>query len=127
MTGSKFFGEQDERHGGPLHWPGVRGFPFRGEQFPLLKQREYDAVPLVPDAKHRTFDLSDPHDSAEYAWVRDRVLGGLFRCDYIEYHWDDKEKKMYIYVEWSQIYAQLPRNFSVENLEHGVPQRFTLR
>jgi len=44
---NKYFGEQDVRHPGQLHWPGVDGYPFLGDEPPLLRQNELQRVPIV--------------------------------------------------------------------------------
>jgi len=124
---SKYFGEQDDRHGGKLHWPGVNGLPFRGEAAPNLKKRELAQLPTVATAHHRLFDLGDEEQSKIYAWVRDRIKNGLFVCDFVERHWDIEAKKYWVYIEWSQLYTQLPNNIELGSNGNGSPNYFTLR
>ena len=123
---SKYFGEQDARHEGQLHWPGVNGLPFRGEAIPNLKQRELADMPVVAHACHQVFDLSDGAQAKVFQWVRDRVRNGLFTLDWIERHWDDENKRMFVYVEWSQLYVQLPPK-TMGSIGNGSPNHFTLQ
>jgi hypothetical protein len=123
---SKYHGEQHPLHGGQLHWPGVYGVPFKGPTAPDLKQSEYDNVPIVAQACNRVFNLSDPEQAQMYEWVRDRIRNGLFTGDWVERHWDEETKTMWVYLEWSQLYAQAPVNDG-RSLGHGSPTNFTLR
>jgi hypothetical protein len=92
-----------------LHWPGYWGLPFRGDQPPILSQKELHRLRLTADAWHATFDLSDEADAAYYNWVRDRARNGWFVIDFIQ-RWRDKKSKkvkVLVYCEWSQLYVQL--------------------
>jgi len=124
---SKYFGEQDERHQGTLHWPGVHGIPFRGSHIPNLKQRELDQLPIVAHACHQTFDLSDPEQAAVYQWVRDRIRNGLFTLDFIERWKNEGGTNMRVYLEWSQLYVQTPPQTALGSNGNGSPDSFTLR
>ena len=124
---AKYFGEQDERHGGRLHWPGVNGIPFRGPYVPNLKRNELEKLPPVACAFHHTFNLSDDKESAVYQWIRDRIRNGSFTLDWIERHWDAESKTMWVYVEWSQLYIELPHNNATGSNGDGHPNHFTLR
>ena len=110
-----------------MHWPGVNGLPFRGSHIPNLKQRELDALPVIAHACEHTFDLSDPEQATVYQWVRDRVRNGLFTCDYIERHWDEDKQNMIVYIEWSQLYVQMPPQAALGSNGNGNPHSFTLR
>jgi len=123
----KYHGEQGERHGGTLHWPGVNGLPFLGEAPPNLKQNELEQLPVVSYACHQIFNLADKEESAVYAWVRDRIRNQLFVLDWIERHWDDEKKAMYVYIEWSQLYVQLPENAFLGSQGNGSPKQYTLK
>ena len=113
QAANKYYGEQDERHPGHLHWPGVDGFPFLGEKAPLLRAGEMYRLPVVGYSYHRTFNLADEKDSADYRWIRDRITNNIFRRDHVEYHWDSETKTMIVYLEWTQIYAtSVPKNGS---------------
>lgn len=130
MTASKFYGEQDEpRHNGKLHWPGMHGLPFRGDSIPSLRQSELDNLPIVGDTYQRTFDLSKQEDADMYRWVRDRARNGLFTIDFVERHWDDAVKNMIVYVEWTQLYVEIPKETSTfgGNGNGRSPTNFTLR
>lgn len=106
-SAAKFFGDQDPRYGGKLHWPGLAGLPFRGSKAPLLSKSNESKVYVAGDATHATFDLSDAEQSHDYAWVRDRIINGIFRLDHIHRYWDEEKKNMIIYVEWTQLYNQI--------------------
>ena len=125
---TKYFGEQDARYGGELHWPGIHGIPFRGDAIPNLKKQERDNLPVVASAHHQLFNLSDTEQSRVYAWVRDRIRNGLFTCDYVE-RWHDQTNNVWVYLEWSQLYTQLPKNTGLgsNGNGNGSPYHFTLR
>ena len=104
---AKFLGDQNGGYDGRLFWPGVGGFPFRGNKAPMLSPDVKERIYLTGDAKHGTFDLAIPEQSQQYAWVRDRIRNGLFTEDYIERHWNDETKNQIVYLEWTQLYTQL--------------------
>jgi hypothetical protein len=104
---SKFYGDQSSQYGGKLHWPGVGGFPYRGDKVPLLTEADHHKCYVAGDANHGKFDLSDPQESTTYAWIRDRIINGLFRQDYIHREWNAEKQNMIIYLEWTQLYTQM--------------------
>jgi hypothetical protein len=104
---SKFYGDQDPRYGGRLHWPGLEGLPFRGDIAPKISDSNKNKLYVACDANHGTFDLSDPEQSKSYAWVRDRIQNGLFRLDHIHRQWHEEKCNMIIYLEWTQLYNQI--------------------
>jgi len=122
----KYHNEQGGLHGGQLHWPGVNGLPFIGQAPPNIKQHELERLPIVGYACHQLFNLSDPKQDEVYAWVRDRIRNGLFTLDWILRHFDEEEKCMWVYVEWTQLYVMLPPNYIGSN-GNGSPRNFTLR
>lgn len=126
---TKFYGEQHEKHNGKLHWPGANGLPFRGDAIPNLKQEELENLPVIGDTFQGVFDLSDADDSDTYRWVRDRARNGIFTIDFVERHWDEETKNMIVYVEWTQLYVQLPKgsNQIGGNGNGRSPTNFTLR
>ena len=123
---AKYFGEQDPRHGGILHWPGVQGLPFRGDAVPNLLKRELEKLPVVATANHKLFDMGAEEDNQLYQWVRERIRNGMFTCDFVE-RWHDANNCMWIYLEWSQLYVQQPRNIEIGSNGNGSPNHFTLR
>ncbi len=124
----KYYGEQGDAHGGQLHWPGVNGIPFRGSMVPNLKRRELEQLPVVGQGCHDTFDLSDPKQSAVYAWVRDRIRNGLFTQDLVMHQWHPtKPGVMIVYIEWTQLYIQLPTGQFIGSNGNGSPDSFALR
>ena len=128
MSASRYFGEQDPRHRGTLHWPGVDGYPFRGPGVPLMKPNELQRVAQhghVGDAYHRTFDLSDEQDSKDYDWVRERIRNGWFVQDFVK-RWH-KGGNIYVYLEWTQIYVEIPRGRQHGPTAYGHQNSFTLR
>jgi hypothetical protein len=106
---NKFHGEQDDRHQGQLHWPGANGLPFRGEAIPNLRQQELENLPVIGDTYQQVFNLGDEADAKTYRWIRDRARNGIFTVDFIERHWDEETKNMIVYVEWTQLYVELPK------------------
>lgn len=109
-----YYGEQDDRHKGKLLYPGgPDGYPIRlaeGENpTPLLRQEEFDSLETKNDFRWKLFDLSKAEDAAEYVYVMDRVTNGWFSLIARERHWIPEEQKYLVYVEWVQIYTQLPK------------------
>ena len=108
---SKFNGDQNERYGGKLTWPGVNGIPFMGDgSVPNLRGEEAERLPIAGDAYDRVFDLSKEEDSEYYQWVRDRCRNGQFTLDHVERHWNQDTNNMVIYMEWTQLYRRIPSN-----------------
>jgi hypothetical protein len=122
----KYHGEQDDRYGDALQWPGAHGFPYVGEVAPSLKQHEINQLPVVGSAYERVFDLNDEQDREAYNWVRDRIRNGLFVCDYIDRQRVDGKLWPIIYLEWTQCYVIAPPRIK-RNAAYGSATRFTLR
>lgn len=107
MSISKFIGEQDNSHGGPLHWPGFHGVPVRG-QTGLVKDSEFDAgFQVVYDFHHKDFDLADAEQAAEYNRVMDRIVNGWYVKLEKQPHRDPTTGHMMVYLEWAQQYGQI--------------------
>lgn len=107
----KYFGEQggpNSTHKGALHWPGTMdGFPFRGDQIPDLKADEIEDVPPVLDFHCGTFKLWIPEELEKYQEIRDRAANGWYNIQFI--HRDtSKHDQISVYLEWIQIYGELP-------------------
>lgn len=118
---AKFFGEQDPRYGGPLLWPGNgMGIPFRspGGEVPLLKNHEYESLQMVGDFHVALLDLTDPEQLANYIWIRDRQINGLFSILFLQRFWDPAACRMLIYIEWNQLTSQLPPRAGGSNGQH---------
>lgn len=105
---SRFHGEQDPRHGGPLQWPGINNFPVRGSTTKALKEGEQYNATFVKEFHCRIFDLSKEEDLKEYKWVMDRICNGLFLVTYVQRQWDARSKAMLVYLEWCQCYYEWP-------------------
>jgi len=86
-----------------------------------------EKMPIVASAHHQLFNLSDEEESRTYCWIRDRIKNGLFNCDYVERHWDGDTHTMWVYLEWSQMYTQMPKNTELGSNGNGSPNHFTLR
>lgn len=123
---SKYNGDQNDRYGGRLQWPGVHGIPFMGDAAPSLKQHELDALPVAGRAYEKVFDLSKPEDAEYYNWVRDRIRNGMFTQDHINRRWHPEKLTQVIYLEWTQLYTLSPKHQPGNN-GHGSTRNFTLR
>ena len=131
---NKYYGEQDSRHGSVLQWPGAQGLPFRGEAVPNVKQEELENLPIVGEAFQQTFDLNDEEQAASYRWIRDRVRNGMFTQDYVYrehiLNEETKELRTLIYLEWTQLYVQVPANHKSSGVTangSATQEKFTLR
>lgn len=103
---SKYEGEQDDRHGGELQWPGIHGIPVRGSEHRLTKKgEEFDAI-LVGDFHCRVFDLNDEEERRYFCWIRERVYNGWFALVKQEYKFHDDKPYPTVYLEWCQHYYQ---------------------
>ena len=128
----KYFGEQDPRHGSQLQWPGAQGLPFRGDAVPNVKQEELEQLPVVGEAFQQTFDLTDEEQAKSYRWVRDRIRNGMFTQDYVHREHildeDKNELRTLVYLEWTQLYVQVPQNSNSGVTANGsASQKFTFR
>ena len=104
----KFYGEQDNHHGGSLWWVDNAQLPIRGiAQDPMLRPDEIRKLPMICDRFHHTFNLSDPKDGEWYDWVMSRIRIGWFTQDYVQREWDAATKSMTVYLEWSQLYKSM--------------------
>lgn len=104
----KFLNEQGEEHGGLLHWTAsADSYPFRGEEIPHLKGDEIDEIPTSLDFHCATFDLTVPEQLKKYISIRDRAANGWFHIHHIHRFLDDPTR-VSVYVEWYQIYGELP-------------------
>ena len=110
MATSRYHGEQDPRHHGKLHWPGIRGIPFRGDFVPTMKSYELQKLEPVGDTFHQTFDLSDSKQSEDFNWIRSRARNNWFIIEKSHYEWDKDKQNMIVYMEWTQIYYEVPPN-----------------
>lgn len=116
MAGSIFKYVQDgggagSRHqGGKLHWPAANhfGVPMRGNVTPFLNEDEMlDKTSTVSDFYVKEFDLSDPEQLSWYVDVMDHIVNGWYLKIFIERRWDEVLKKRFVYLEWTQRYAQV--------------------
>tara|TARA_A100001015_G_C14775225_1_gene626907 strand:+ start:172 stop:582 length:411 start_codon:yes stop_codon:yes gene_type:complete len=128
----KYYGEQDPRHGSQLQWPGAQGLPFRGDAVPNVKQEELEKLPVVGEAFQQTFDLTDEEQAKSYRWVRDRIRNGMFTQDYVHREHildeDKNELRTLVYLEWTQLYVQVPHNSHSGVTANGsASQKFTFR
>jgi len=125
----KYHGEQGERYGGALQWPGANGYPFLGDSAPSLKQQEVEALPIVGKAYENSFDMNDETDREYYNWVRDRIRNGLFIQDHVQRRWDDDKPWPVIYLEWTQCFVMAPKQQQTNagSNGHGSATNFTLR
>ena len=103
-------GEQDDRHGGKLHWVDTGPPVLLGDsaQMPLLRAAELDQLPLVCFAKSGVFDLSNSDDKEYYNWVRDHAAAGNFTITLAKHYWNDATNTMRVYMEWVQRYRFIP-------------------
>lgn len=112
----KYFGERggvETQHGGQLHWPGTpAGFPFRGSSAPTLTDEERDELPVSIDFHCRVFELWQEEDEKEYKDIRDRGANGWYQIVHIERLYDEERKNWRVYLEWHQVYGELPNGKS---------------
>ncbi len=65
-----------------------------------------DAMP-APEFHCRLFNLSSPEDIKAYTVIYQRILDGWYELLNIQRYWDDKEKRMMVWMEWSQNYLEV--------------------
>lgn len=122
---AKYRGENDPRHNGRLHWPGLNGFPVRGEHAPLLTKEEQKKLQPIGEVHVEVFDLSDPVQKQNYIWVRDHWRNGHFTIEHEYRHWNAATNNMLVYIEWTQIYYQQTNGRTDHAEQNG--QGFTLK
>ncbi len=105
----KFFGEQDEQaHGGHLHWPGsVDGFPVRGA-VKDLRGDEIEQLEVQLDFRSGWFDLSNADEKAQFDDIYNRIVNGWYVEKNRKDHYDETKQAYRIWLEWVQIYSAPP-------------------
>lgn len=115
MSLRKFHGET----GGPEHnneqlfWPGtVEGFPVIGRKGSTadLKKEELENLDLRRDFKSKMFELWDPQQKAEFDHISDKLVNGLYVLVRRADNWDTEQKHYRVWMEWCQIYGELPES-----------------
>jgi len=116
-----------DNHAAPLHWPGTNaGYPYRGESVPDLKKDELDRlVQHVLDFHSFRFEMWQPEHEVAYQEVMDRVNNGWYcelrrheevvylPAEFVAPTGQTLTREMpyqVIFLEWAQIYGQLPQN-----------------
>lgn len=103
----KFFSDHGgPEHGGPLMWPGVNGFPFRGETAPDLRGKQYEDMPLALDFKSRSFRLWDDREKAAFDAIMDRIVNGWYMQHKRFDNWIEQHQEYVVHLEWVQIYGE---------------------
>lgn len=124
----KYFGDRGgEEHGGPLSWPGVRGFPFRGDVVPDLKQQEMEQLPLALDYKSRSFKLWDDKDKADFDQVMDRIVNGWYMQHKRYDNYVPEQQEYVVRLEWVQIYGEHPASKTPGNGSNAKNETVTVR
>lgn len=82
--------------------------PLRSASSPPLKQDEYDELEIRPIAKVKTFDLSNKEHLEEYELVLHRIVNGWYVKLKDYHHFDPEKKSMIVYLEWCQLYKEIP-------------------
>lgn len=114
--------EQDIRHGGRLHWVQGLDFPIRDEAPELaLKNEDVSKLVLIPDFHVYIFDLSKEEDKEYYIWVYNRILANMFTLIYQERKWVPDQGKCVIYMEWCQVYYELPPSLRQQAVVSSAP------
>lgn len=122
MSLLKYFGQQGAEHGGVLKWlPTSEGLPpLRNYPGSAITRQELDNVETVADFHCRWFDLNNEEDRQAYVEVRDRGLSGLYIMLHIDRTQFDKGR---IYVEWSQVYGEVP-NVRIPGIRQEHPEHY---
>jgi hypothetical protein len=103
----KYVNQTDGGERGPLHWgrAKVDGFPFRGQNPPLMREEEAaERLVRVSDFRNGDFDISDPAQNKSFCNVMDGITIGWFELVFID-RFRDPEKTR-IYVEWVEYYME---------------------
>lgn len=102
-------GGPESGHRGQLMWPGTAdGFPVlgNGQTPPDLRQEEYDNLPLSLDFKSDKFEMWDADQKNRYDEIMDRIVNGWYMQR--ERRVLDTERGPLIWLEWVQIYGEIP-------------------
>lgn len=65
-----------------------------------------DAI-LAPEFHCKLFNLSQTQDVEDYRVIYQRILDGWYELLNIQRYWDEKEKRMMVWMEWSQNYLEV--------------------
>lgn len=130
---SKFFGTRGgpgTEHKGNLHWPGTaEGFPVRtyGEGLPNLRQEEFEDLPKILDYHSQRFLLWLPEEKAAFDIIMDRIANGWYSLSRRIDRWSDQNLGLAVWLEWVQIYGEVPQSKSPGANSHvhqpNQPQR----
>lgn len=120
----KYFADKGgPQHGGALHWPGLpSGIPFRGDTVPDLKQHELEALPLALDFKSGRFRLWVEEENAAFNDIMDKIANGWFMQHKRFEHFIPEEMHYVVFLEWVQIYGELPKGKSPGSGTNAVRQ-----
>ena len=110
MSLFKYFGERGgDGHGGELQWARTPGhYPFRNFNQPALTEAQLEIIEETVDFHCRVFELWEPEQLQEYQDIRDRCANGWYRVLYIDRQMDSERKHWRIYLEWVQVYEEVP-------------------
>lgn len=109
MSFFKYFRERTDSDGERLHWPGgPSGYPFRGQNAPMLKKEEYENLPISVKFRCKMFYLASKEDFAEYMKVRDKCANGLWIMIDKDRQWDEDTNNYRIFMEWVEPAHELP-------------------
>jgi hypothetical protein len=114
----KYIGDRDPRWYGfdvNLVWPGNKdNYPLRlprGAVAPILRQQEYDNLPVHFDYKSGVFRSWIPEEFKTYQEICDRCFNRLWCCirrfEQVATDPDTKQQGWLFYIEWVQPYATL--------------------
>jgi hypothetical protein len=113
MSLFKYFNElggPGSTHQGSLQWPrsGDLNLPLRHTNQIALTEAEVEAVEPILDFHCRKFDLWVPEELAEYMNIRDRCENTWYQIVFVERKFDPEHKHWTIYMEWTQLYGEIP-------------------
>lgn len=115
-------------HGGPLYFNQrlLGGVPLRSQALPTLTQEEVDEVPIRPVARVDLFDLSIPEKLEEYTLIRHRIANGWYVEKYVERHFNPEKQHMLVYLEWYQLYGDVPTHLQSDPSRPRLPEEGAL-
>lgn len=113
----------------PLHWIRESGLPpLRGVSGGQgLTEEAMDRLFIARDFRCKLFQLWIPEHQVEYIQVRDCIINGLFRLEYIERHFSPAHGHFWIYLEWGQQYSQLAAPLRVDSPLNRGPVAYSFQ
>ena len=117
---SKYFGTREDSSGNKLFWSQHGEYPFRGNPPAMMKDEEFEQIPLSYDASSELIEL--PKDQKRYDEIIDHCANGWWQLRHERFieHTKEDPPRLMVFVAWLEIYGEIPGNKSPwENIKNA--------